>query len=115
MIAIRPIFFVFFLALAGCIPFGDAWLKFGGTVTDPAGRPIQGAQLSISVDGKPLEEGGIMLTDAQGHYKFFENSCPCDFSFRLDVTAPGFKPYALSLSGKEANQLTQQDITLQPQ
>ena len=115
MIAIRSLSFVLLLALVGCIPFGDVWFKFGGTVADPSGRPIQGAQLSISVDGKRLEDGGTVLTDAQGHYKFFESSCPCDFDFRLDVTAPGFKPYVLTLPGKEANRLTQQDITLQPQ
>lgn len=115
MIAIRLILFLSLFALVGCIPFGDAWLKFGGTVTDPNGHPVQGAQVSISVDGEPLEQGGSLLTDAQGHYKFFESSCPCDFSFRLDVIAPGFKPYLLELSGREANQLKQQDITLHPQ
>ena len=115
MTAARAISFTLLLALVGCMPFGDVWFKFGGTVTDPSGNPVQGAQVSISVDGKPLEQGGTALTDSQGRYKFFESSCPCDFSFRLDVTASGFKPYALSLPGKEANQLTQQDITLQPQ
>ena len=115
MIAIRSAAFLFLLALAGCMPFGDSWFKFGGTVTDPAGHPIQGAQLSISVDGKALDQGGTTITDVQGHYSFFESSCPCDFAFQLDVTAPGFKSYALSLPGKQANHLTKQDITLQPQ
>ena len=115
MTAARAISSLLLLVLAGCIPFGDAWFKFGGTVTDPSGQPIPGARLSISVDGKPLEQDGSVLTDAQGHYKFFDNSCPCDFDFRLDVTAPGFKPYILELSGKEANQLTEKNITLQPQ
>ena len=112
MIVARSIFVALILGLAGCIPFGDAWFKFGGTVSDESGRPVEGAKLTISVDGKPLEDGGVVQTDAQGHYKFFENSCPCDFDFKLDVTAAGFKPYSLSLPGKKANQLKQQDVTL---
>ena len=112
MVVTRSIFIASALWLAGCIPIGDAWIKFGGTVTDQSGHPVPGATLSIFVDGKPMQDGGVIQSDAQGHYKFFENSCPCDYDFRLDVTAAGFRPYSLRLPGKKANQLTQQEITL---
>jgi hypothetical protein len=100
------------LALAGCIA-GDVWFKFSGTVADPSGRPIEGVKVSIFVDGK-LIENGTEVTDELGNYKFFVNSCPCDFDFMLRAEAPGFKPYSLSMPGSQANQLLEQDITLQP-
>ena len=114
---LTPKFLMTLLALpiGACAPMGDAWLDFGGVVSDPAGHPIKGAQVSIMVNGKPLDSGGATTTDELGRYSFHASSCPCDFAFDLKATASGFRPYSLSLSGAQANQLARQDITLAPQ
>jgi hypothetical protein len=103
------------LILAGCIPIGDAWFRFDGVVSDPSGRAVEGAKITILVNDKPLEHGGSTSTDTQGHYEFFESACPCEFAFTLNASAPGFKPFALHLNAMQAIHLTKQDIILHRQ
>jgi hypothetical protein len=114
---VTPKFATAFLAslfLGACAPMGDAWLDFGGVVSDTAGHPIKGARVSIMVNGKTLDRGGSTTTDSQGRYSFHASSCPCDFNFDLQASASGFRPYSLTLSGAQANRLARQDITLVP-
>jgi len=98
------------LFLSACIPFGDAWVQFGGTVVDSDGRPIAGASVVISASDRKA----AAVTDAHGHYEVFMAVCPCDFPFAVAAVATGYKMHLLSFSGKEALRLSKYDIALQP-
>lgn len=50
-----------------------------------------------------------------GHYKLFESSCPCDFTFELVVTKAGYKQTRISKSSKEANAMKTLDVTVAPE
>lgn len=103
---------VLVLMIAGCIPYGDAWFQFGGRVVDAGDVPVEGAKLEILVDGALAGHGSIEYSDASGAYRFFEHSCPCDFSFELRVSKLGYEQYSLTLSGRQANALKTHDVVL---
>ena len=99
----------------GCIPFGDAWVRFSGHVRDPQGKPIQGAQLKILFNGERRGERSETQTNANGEYSFFENSCPCDYEFLIIAAKDGYKMFTKTMRGKEANELRSLEIVLDRQ
>jgi len=101
------------LMQSACIPFGDAWIQFSGHVKDTQGKPISGARLKILFNGAPHSERSETQSDANGEYKFFENSCPCDFEFVIVAAKDGYKLYTKTMRGKEANELKNLDIVLE--
>lgn len=112
MRAVQAAMFLLSLAITACIPFGDAWFMFEGTVRDERGSPIPAAKLQILVNGKPAGERSVEVTDVEGKYKFFESSCPCDFEFQLVVTKAGYETFVYRARGRAANQLDRLDIIL---
>src|SRR4051794_34069215 len=94
----------------GCIPFGDAWFNFDGTVRTLEGRPLPGATVTILVNGESPSARATTISDPRGHYKLFENSCPCDFAFELVVSKAGYSEARISKSAKEANAMRTLDI-----
>jgi hypothetical protein len=103
---------VFCAAVAACIPYGDVWFQFSGRVVDAEGTPVESAKLEIRVDSRLAGHRSIETTNADGEYKFFESSCPCDFSFELRASKEGYEPYVLTLPGRQANTLKRHDITM---
>ena len=101
------------LIQAACIPFGDAWVRFSGHVKDTDGNPISGARLKILFDGKPESDRSETQTNEAGEYKFFENSCPCEFEFVVIAAKDGYKIYTKKMTGKEANNLKNLEIVLE--
>lgn len=101
------------LIQVACIPFGDAWVKFSGHVKDIEGNPISGAHLKILFDGKPASDRSETQTNEAGEYKFFEDSCPCDFEFVVIAAKDGYKIYTKKMTGKEANNLKDLEIVLE--
>jgi len=97
---------------AACIPFGDAWVNFSGHVKDIEGKPIKGAQIKIFFNGEAKSERSETLTNAQGEFRIFENSCPCDFEFLIVSAKDGYKMFSKKMSGKEANTLKELEIVL---
>lgn len=111
-----PLFAVCLLLLVpqvACIPFGDAWVNFSGHVKDTQGKPISGARLKILFNGSPHSEYSETQTDANGEYKFHEDSCPCDFEFVIVAAKDGYKLYTKTMRGKEANELKNLEIVLE--
>jgi hypothetical protein len=103
--------FVAAMSVAACIPYGDVWFHFGGTVRDPSGAPVEGVVVRIVVDGA---ERARVVSSSDGRYKFFEHSCPCDFSLALTAEKLGYENYTFKARGRQANRLSAQDIVLRP-
>ncbi len=104
------------IAALGCpIPYGDAWMMFGGTISSASGQPIAGARVELYMDGRPPRNGGVAISGADGKYKFFASSCPCDFQLEIVTVSPGFQTYRKAMRGRKANQLERLDIVLQPE
>ena len=101
------------LVQVACIPFGDSWVQFSGHVKDTEGKPIKGAQIKILFDGKPASERSETQSNEAGEYKFFENSCPCEFEFVVIAAKDGYKTYTKKMTGKEANNLKELEIVLE--
>lgn len=97
----------------GCIPFGDSWVHFSGYVRDVQGKPIKGAQIEILFDGKRASDRSETQSNEDGEFKFFENSCPCDFEFIVVAAKDGYRIYTKSMRGKEANNLKNLEIVLE--
>ncbi len=97
------------ILLSACIPFGDAWLSFGGLVRDTNGDPLDGVVLRIAVNG---EERAVTQSAPDGAYKFFDRSCPCDFSFVLTAEKEGYRSYVFTARGRDANRLSEHNIIL---
>jgi outer membrane receptor for ferrienterochelin and colicin len=79
-----------------------AWMLFAsslysaeiqGTVSDPAQRPISGAQVAAFNDVGVIVE---QITDDQGHFDF--NVSPLFENYQLRVTAPGFQTVTVAAS-----------------
>jgi vitamin B12 transporter len=66
-------------------------LKVGGVVSDPSGRPVQGARVAC---GTATE-----TTNARGE---FELAQPCDAT----ITKPGFAPAKVAIAASKDNQIT---------
>src|SRR5947208_6423371 len=81
---------VFFLAcgLRLCDAQAVAIAEIGGTVTDPSGAPIAGAQVRITEMEK--QQVRTTVSDAQGRYTL--PNLPVG-PYRLEVTGQGFKSY----------------------
>jgi hypothetical protein len=111
------ILLIFAMLLLGiqmsCIPFGDSWVQFSGHVKDTEGKPIKGAQIKILFDGKPASDRSETQSNEAGEYKFFENSCPCEFEFVVIAAKDGYKIYTKRMTGKEANNLKELEIVLE--
>lgn len=60
---------------AGALALKKADAFIAGRVTDPEGKPIQGARIFVYGEGQPEERARDLLTDAQGHYRV-ENLAP---------------------------------------
>lgn len=101
------------ILVAACVPFGDAWFHFDGTIRTADGSPIPGATVAILVNGKSPGSRATTISDSQGHYELFESSFPCNFAFELVVSKEGFKEVRVSKSAREANSMRTLDITLQ--
>src|SRR5918993_4343511 len=84
---------ILLLIQMSCIPFGDAWIQFSGHVKDTEGKPIKGAQIKMLFDGKPASDRSETQSNEAGEYKFFENSCPCEFEFIVIAAKDGYKIY----------------------
>jgi len=115
LIALLALGILLLLTPAACIPFGDAWVKFSGHVTDAQGKPIKGAQLKILFNGTRKSDQSETQTNENGEYSFFENSCPCDFEFVIIAARDGYKIYTKTMRGDEANKLKDLDIILERQ
>lgn len=100
------------ISQVACIPFGDARFNFEGIVSDPSGKPIPGASVTVFVDGKIAGDRSTAITDANGHYEIFEGSCPCEFRFELVVTKAGYREARIPKTAKEANSMKRLDVTL---
>lgn len=81
----KPILLLLCLAvMSGCMFMGDRKVHVSGTVTDEAGRPLQGATVRFLAN---VEE----TTNAKGHFHFggvFPGG-----HLPLKVIMAGFKPY----------------------
>ena len=81
----KPILLLLCLTVtSGCMFMGDRKVHVSGTVTDEAGRPLQGATVRFLAD---VEE----ITNAKGGFQFggvFPGG-----KLPLKVTKTGFKPY----------------------
>jgi hypothetical protein len=81
--------------------------SIAGTVTDPTGANIPGAQVSLFDSSGNLV--GSQTADDQGHYEFDGLSSG---TYRLDVSKAGFQQFVINgLSPSGGNQLTQ-DVTM---
>ena len=70
-------------------------------------------RLKILFDGKPASDRSETLSNESGEYKFFENSCPCEFEFVVIAAKDGYKVYTKKMTGKEANNLKNVEIVLE--
>ena len=66
-------------------------LKVGGVVSDPSGRPVQGARVACGTETE--------TTNARGE---FELAQPCDAT----ITKPGFAPAKVAIAASKDNQIT---------
>ena len=96
------------------IPFGDAWFRFSGVITDEQGAPVEGAKIELYVNGKLAGPRSVLYSARDGSYRVFESSCPCDFEFELRVSKSGYESVTRRMSGRAANGLERLDITLRP-
>jgi hypothetical protein len=104
---------LFMIAMSGaCIPFGDAWVNFSGHVKDSNGNPINGARLKIFFDGEARGDRSEAVTNENGEFHIFENSCPCDFEFLVVAAKDGFKIFSKKMRGRDANSLKEMEIIL---
>ena len=100
------------LVLTGCPPYGDAWMQFGGQVSDRTGGAVRGVAVELWVNGKSPARDARVTSDVDGKYRFFTFSCPCDFEVEVVATAPGYKTFRKKFRGHEANRLERLDIVL---
>ncbi len=66
----------------------EDYLQIGGYVTNPAGKPVGGAEVRL------IEQGLYVYTDQQGRYKF-GNVVQHRPSYTFEIMAGGFKPLRL--------------------
>ncbi len=92
---------------------GDAWLNFNGVVTDAAGNPVQGAEITVLINGETPDHAMPVLTHADGSYSYHADSCPCNFEFTLKAEKEGYRSYTVTMEGLKANMMRRYDIMLQ--
>lgn len=63
-----------------------------GTVVDPSGYPIIGAQVSVVADGMSTKTA---ITDMKGHFSF--NDVPAVTNARLEISASEFAPASVAI------------------
>ena len=102
------------LPLSSCATYHATWVSFGGKVRDLHGGAVEGAELSIVIDGAAVSERPVAVTNGSGRYQLLQNSCPCRFRFELLVSRNGYEDLRLSLPGQTANRLARLDLVLQP-
>lgn len=106
------------VSACGFVPIGDAWFNFHGVVSDPSGRPVEGALVTVLVDGENIKTLGRddtpVVSDSAGRYSFHSGACPCEFAFTLKVTKDGYKPYTLNLDANKSLRMKVLNIVLEP-
>src|ERR1700674_2410604 len=79
-----------------------------GTVSDPSGAVVAGAQVTISHEGRGLKPQ--TPTDADGTYRVLDLP---QGNYTIEVTASGFKPLKIANASVVIGQVNAKDVPLQ--
>ncbi len=98
-----------FVLLCGTAAAQETWGSVRGTVTDPSGAAVPGAQLELS--GGALPRALSTTSDATGAYRFAQ--APAGTGYTLSVTSAGFRNSKVSDIAVQLGAATGIDIKLE--
>jgi len=90
------------------LPAQDAAGKFGGTISDPSGMPIQNA--TVILNNHKANRIQMTTSDAQGRYSFV--GLPAG-QYELRAMKPGFSEFRATIAALDSGHEVTQDLTLQ--
>jgi hypothetical protein len=98
-----------FVMLCGTAAAQETWGSVRGTVTDPSGAAVPGAQLELS--GGALPRALSTTSDATGGYRFAQ--APIGTGYTLSVTSAGFRNAKVAEIAVQLGKATTADVKLE--
>lgn len=98
----------------GC-PYGDVWYRLAGRVSDPNGRPIQGALVWVAADDTTaVDASRRTATDSSGYFLYDEGTAPVEFRAVIHVDRQGFQPLHVAMPNSSVVRLRCIELVLEP-
>jgi hypothetical protein len=88
------------LILFGCIPYGDGHTSVHGKVVDKDGKPVRGAEVTLTLKSGGTPQSHSMTTEEDGGYGVGITHYPSTkMHFTLAVSKEGFAMHEEELTG----------------